>query len=107
MSMSRRRFVAASAGCASYLAAAGPLLSGRALRGWGGQGARRVVAQTPFARVEELGDGMFAIVSTPLNGDYTTVCNGGIVGGSSGNGCRRGVSPPRRARGGRPGRRGR
>ena len=84
MSISRRHFVAASAGCASYLAAAGPLLSGPALRRWGGQGARRVVAQTPFARIEELGDGMFAIISTPLNGDYTTVCNGGIIGGSSG-----------------------
>ncbi len=84
MTMCRRRFVAASAGCASYLAAAGPLLSARALRRWDGQGARRVVAQTPFARIEELGDGMFAVVSTPLGGDYTTVCNGGIVGGSSG-----------------------
>ena len=84
MSISRRRFVAASAGCASYLAAAGPLLSAPALRRWSGTGARRAVAQTPFARIEELGDGMFAIVSTPLNGDYTTVCNGGIIGGSSG-----------------------
>ena len=84
MNICRRRFVAASAGCASYLAAAGPLLSRPALRRWSGQGARRVVAQTPFARIEELGDGLFAIVSTPLDGDYTTVCNGGIVGGSSG-----------------------
>lgn len=84
MSMSRRRFVAASASCASYLAAAGPLPSQRALLRWGGAGSRRTVAQTPFARIEELGDGVFAIVSTPLDGDYTTVCNGGIVGGSSG-----------------------
>ena len=84
MSISRRRFVAASAGCASYLAAAAPLLSASALRRWSGAGARRMVAQTPFARIEELGDGMFAIVSTPLDGDFTTVCNGGIVGGSEG-----------------------
>lgn len=83
-SMSRRRFVTTSAGCASYLAAAGPLLSEPALRRWSGVRARRIVAQTPFARIEELGDGMFAIISTPLDGDYTTVCNGGIVGGSSG-----------------------
>lgn len=60
------------------------MLNAPALRRWRGAGARRIVAQTPFARIEELGDGMFAIVSTPLNGDYTTVCNGGIVGGSSG-----------------------
>ncbi len=84
MSITRRRFVAASAGCASYLAAAAPLLSASALRRWSGAGARRMVAQTPFARIEELADGMFAIVSTPLDGDFTTVCNGGIVGGSEG-----------------------
>ena len=84
MSISRRQFVAASAGCASYLAAAGPFLTAPALRRWSGIGARRVVAQTPFARIEEVGDGMFAIISTPLDGDFTTVCNGGIIGGSSG-----------------------
>ena len=42
------------------------------------------MAQTPFARIEEVGEGMYAIVSTPLDGDFTTVCNGGIIGGSSG-----------------------
>lgn len=84
MSISRRQFVAASAGCASYLAAAAPFLTAPALRRWSGMGARRIVAQTPFARIEEVGEGMYAIISTPLNGDYTTVCNGGIVGGSSG-----------------------
>ena len=78
--MSRRRFIRASAGCAGYLAAAGPLLSPAALRRWSGSG-RRVVAQEPFARIEDLGLGMFAIVSTPLEGDYTTVCNGGIIMG--------------------------
>ena len=40
-----------------------------------------VVAQEPFARIEDLGFGMYAIVSTPLDGDYTTVCNGGIIMG--------------------------
>ncbi len=84
MSISRRQFVAASASCASYLAVAAPFLTASALRRWRGIGARRVVAQTPFARIEELGEGMYAIISTPLDGDFTTVCNGGIIGGSSG-----------------------
>lgn len=84
MSISRRRFVSASAGCACYLAAAGPFLSPSALRGWKRPGRGRPRAQEPFARIEELGDGMFAIISTPLGGDYTTVCNGGIIGGSAG-----------------------
>ena len=82
--LSRRGFLAASASCASYLAAAGPLLPVPALRRWGAPGRGRVVAQEPFARIEELGFGMYAIVSTPLNGDYATVCNGGIIGGLTG-----------------------
>ena len=117
MSLSRRRFVAASAGCASglaaaagcasYLAAVGRFLPRAALERWGGMGAGggggamsgagagrssrggfgryggRVVAQEPWARIEEVGPGMYAIISTPLAGDYTTVCNGGIIGGSA------------------------
>ena len=75
----------AAAGCSTYLAGAAPLLNASAWKRWMQPGGgRRVVAQTPFARIEEVGEGMFAIISTPLDGDYTTVCNGGIVAGSSG-----------------------
>ncbi len=84
MNISRRRFVSVSASCTSYLAAAGPLLPGPLMRRWSATDTRRVVAQEPFARIEEVGSGMFAIVSTPLGGDYTTVCNGGIIAGSAG-----------------------
>jgi glyoxylase-like metal-dependent hydrolase (beta-lactamase superfamily II) len=42
------------------------------------------VAQEPFGRLEEVGGGLFAFISTPLTGDYTTVCNGGIIAGRSG-----------------------
>ncbi len=84
MTITRRRFVSSCAGCAGYLAAAGPFLSPSALRGWGRPGRGRLRAQEPFARIEELGDGMFAIISTPLGGDYTTLCNGGIIGGAEG-----------------------
>ena len=105
MSISRRRFVvtsagcasglAAAAGCAAYIAAAAPLLPARMRERWAvtGTGNRaragigaapgRVVAQEPWARIEEVGSGMYAIISTPLNGDYTTLCNGGIIGGSA------------------------
>lgn len=118
MSISRRRFVAASAGCASgiaaaagcasYLVAVSRFLPRGALERWGagagaggnvgamsgpgggrhsragsGRHAGRVVAQEPWARIEEVGPGMYAVISTPLGGDYTTVCNGGIIGGSA------------------------
>jgi glyoxylase-like metal-dependent hydrolase (beta-lactamase superfamily II) len=43
-----------------------------------------ILAQEPFGRIEEVGGGLFAFISTPLGGDYTTVCNGGIIAGRSG-----------------------
>jgi glyoxylase-like metal-dependent hydrolase (beta-lactamase superfamily II) len=42
------------------------------------------VAQEPFGRLEAVGEGLWAFISTPLGGDYTTVCNGGIVAGRDG-----------------------
>lgn len=43
-----------------------------------------VVAAEPFGRLEEIGPGIWAMVSTPLGGDRTTLANGGIVAGRSG-----------------------
>lgn len=80
----RREFLSASASCGAYLAAIAPILGPAALRRWRAAIGGRVVAQTPFARIEEVGANMYAIISTPLEGDFTTTCNGGIVGGSSG-----------------------
>lgn len=80
----RRKFLSASASCGAYLAAIAPILGPAALRRWRAPIGGRVVAQTPFARIEEVGANMYAIISTPLEGDFTTTCNGGIVGGSSG-----------------------
>jgi glyoxylase-like metal-dependent hydrolase (beta-lactamase superfamily II) len=43
-----------------------------------------VSAQESFGRLEEVGEGLFALISTPLTGDYTTVSNGGIIAGRDG-----------------------
>jgi glyoxylase-like metal-dependent hydrolase (beta-lactamase superfamily II) len=41
-----------------------------------------VVAKEPWGRIEKLADGVWAIVSTPLEAkDFTTICNGGIIAG--------------------------
>lgn len=54
---------------------------------WPGRGvaasapAGRIVAQEPWGRLEEVGEGAWALVSAPLQ-DRTTICNGGIVGGT-------------------------
>jgi glyoxylase-like metal-dependent hydrolase (beta-lactamase superfamily II) len=42
------------------------------------------VAQEAFGRIEEIGDGLWALISTPLTGDYTTLSNGGIIRGRDG-----------------------
>ena len=85
--LSRRRFLNRSLGGAVLLAAS---RSGFALpRMQGRSPFAKVVAETPFARIEELASGVWAVVSTPFKpeggfGDMTTVCNGGFIAGSQG-----------------------
>src|SRR3954471_7890867 len=43
-----------------------------------------VVAREPFGNLEKVADGVWALISTPLNGDSTTVSNGGIIAGRNG-----------------------
>jgi len=82
--ISRRDFLARSGSCAAHLglaaAAAPPAL--RAL--WARQPLGRVVAREPFGALEQIADGIWALVSTPLTGDRTTLSNGGIVAGKTG-----------------------
>lgn len=49
----------------------------------------KIVDEQPFARLEEIGPGIWGVVSTPLNADGTfnpqavaTLCNGGIIAGT-------------------------
>jgi glyoxylase-like metal-dependent hydrolase (beta-lactamase superfamily II) len=71
-------------GCAAHLALAAALAPRHA---WASALARhqgRVVATTPFARLEQLGTGLFAVVSTPFRGERTTLANGGLIVGRTG-----------------------
>ena len=71
--LTRRRFLALTGG-AVVAAGAWP---GR-LPGLGPQ----PIVEEPFAAIVPLGEGIWAVVSTPLEAnDFTTVCNGGIVAG--------------------------
>ena len=40
-----------------------------------------VVAREPFGSLEKISDGVWALISTPLSGDRTTLSNGGIIAG--------------------------
>ncbi len=81
---SRRDFLAWSGSCAAHLmwmSAAASTMGARRL--FAAEPEGRIVAKEPWGRIEELADGVWAIVSTPLEArDFTTVCNGGIVAGS-------------------------
>lgn len=57
--------------------------TGGARRLFAGEPAGGVVAKEPWGRIEKLHDGVWAIISTPLDArDFTTVSNGGIIAGS-------------------------
>jgi glyoxylase-like metal-dependent hydrolase (beta-lactamase superfamily II) len=83
-SIDRRIFLGVSGSCAAHLAlmaAAAP----KSNRGFvGGVTPKRLVAQEPWGRLEQVADGVWALISTPLDGDRTTLCNGGIIAGSDG-----------------------
>lgn len=84
--MDRRRLIEAGASCAAWVWLGG-VSAVPGLRQVFAQEVRgRTVRREPWARIEEVGDGVWAIVSTPLNGDDArrTFSNGGIVGGRDG-----------------------
>lgn len=80
----RRDFLRQTGSCAAHLALAATVLPPGLARRWTALAGGRVVAAEPFGRLEAVGDGVWALISTPLGGDFTTVANGGIVAGSSG-----------------------
>ena len=82
--MDRRAFLGVSTSCSAHLALmmAGAPALGRRFFAAGPQ--RRIAAQEAWGRLEEIGDGLWALISTPLDGDRTTLCNGGIIRGTDG-----------------------
>ena len=83
-SCSRRDFVHDSLSCAGHLALASLILPPRWRSGWARQAQGRIVAQEPFGRLEQVAEGVWALISTPLTGDRTTVANGGLIAGRTG-----------------------
>jgi glyoxylase-like metal-dependent hydrolase (beta-lactamase superfamily II) len=81
--LSRRDFIGRASSCAAHIglmaAASPPFLR----MGWLAQERFPVVVSEPWARIVRVGDGIWAVVSTPLE-DRTTLCNGGIIAGRNG-----------------------
>ncbi|MEP6491796.1 MAG: MBL fold metallo-hydrolase [bacterium] len=81
--LSRRSFLAQSGSCAAHLALAAAVMPRFARDLWARQPLGSVVAREPFGNLEKVADGVWALVSTPLGGDNTTVSNGGIIAGKN------------------------
>jgi glyoxylase-like metal-dependent hydrolase (beta-lactamase superfamily II) len=80
-SISRRDFVAASGSCAAHLALAAAAMPPALRQLWTRSPLGSIVASEPFGNLERVAEGVWALVSTPLNGDRTTVSNGGLIVG--------------------------
>jgi glyoxylase-like metal-dependent hydrolase (beta-lactamase superfamily II) len=84
MPINRREFLAQSGSCAGHLALAASFMPAAARAAWGRSPTAAVVAREPFGSLERVADGVWALISTPLAGDRTTVSNGGIIAGRNG-----------------------
>ena len=82
--ISRRDFVSRSGSCAAHLALAAVVAPDALRREWARATLGPVVASEPFGSLEQVADGIWALISTPLGGDRTTLSNGGIIAGRSG-----------------------
>src|SRR5512147_2704773 len=82
--ISRRDFVTRSSSCAAHLALAAAVAPDALRRAWAHAPLGPVVATEPFGSLEQVADRIWALISTPLGGDRTTLSNGGIIAGRSG-----------------------
>jgi glyoxylase-like metal-dependent hydrolase (beta-lactamase superfamily II) len=81
--MERREFLKLGASCAAHLALVPPAWRGR----FAAVPAGGTAATEPWGRIEQVGPGVWALVSTPLAGGADarrTLANGGIIAGRSG-----------------------
>jgi glyoxylase-like metal-dependent hydrolase (beta-lactamase superfamily II) len=84
MTISRREFLGTTSSCAAHLALLSTVPGGWLKSAWATRPVGSVVAREPFGTLEKIADGVWALISNPLGGDMTTVCNGGIIAGRNG-----------------------
>jgi glyoxylase-like metal-dependent hydrolase (beta-lactamase superfamily II) len=82
--LSRREFLAKSSSCAAHIALAAFAMPPALRALWANAPLGPVVAREPFGNLEKVADGIWALISTPLTGDRTTLSNGGIIAGRNG-----------------------
>jgi glyoxylase-like metal-dependent hydrolase (beta-lactamase superfamily II) len=82
--ISRRDFVAQAGSCAAHIALAAAVTPSALRAAWANSPIGQIVASEPFGSLEKVADGIWALISTPLGGDRTTLSNGGLIAGRSG-----------------------
>ncbi len=82
--LSRREFLGKSTSCAAHIALASIAMPAALRASWANAPLGNVVAREPFGTLERVSDGIWALISTPLTGDRTTLSNGGIIAGRNG-----------------------
>ena len=82
--VTRRRFLADGVTCTAHLALAAALAPDAVRRLWAQARSGVVIATEPFGRLEQVAEGVWALISTPLGGSFVTVANGGLIAGKSG-----------------------
>jgi len=83
--MNRRHFLQSSASCSAYLATIAGLSISGSSHIFAKETQRKVIAEEKWGRLEEIATGVYAMISTGFtSGDYTTVCNSGIIAGKTG-----------------------
>lgn len=60
------------------------MMPAAARKAWAAESLGQVVAREPFGTLEKIADGVWAVISRPLDGDRTTLSNGGLIAGKSG-----------------------
>jgi len=87
MTVPRRDFLCGALGCTTYLLSGLSLLPFSSIQAFSSTPRFKVVAEEDFARIEQVADGVWAVVSTPLKDGgqhFTTTANGGIIAGREG-----------------------
>jgi glyoxylase-like metal-dependent hydrolase (beta-lactamase superfamily II) len=82
--LSRREFLGKSSSCAAHIALASIAMPAALRATWANAPLGNIVAREPFGTLEKVSDGIWALISTPLTGDRTTLSNGGIIAGRNG-----------------------
>lgn len=83
MTLDRRSFLGKSVTCACHLALAASVMPMAARKLWAAESLGQVVAREPFGTLEKVADGVWAVISRPLDGDRTTLANGGLIAGKN------------------------